>query len=85
MRRKVVTIEEQWITIASYVEPWVDDCYGEGYHPIIYCRGPYISQEECDKLLKECQERYKNIKPDAWEPPKLDVYWKAISTEITEC
>jgi hypothetical protein len=82
MKRKVVNIEEQWLTIASYVEPWVYDCYGEGYHPIVYYRGPYVSQEECNKLLKKCQEKYKNITPDAWKPPELEVYWKTISTEI---
>lgn len=85
MRRKVIDIEEQWITIASYVESWADDWYGKDYHPIIYYRGPYVNQEECDKLLKKCQEKYKNIKPDAWKPPELEVYWKIVSREITEC
>lgn len=85
MRRKVIDIEEKWITITSYVAPWTDDFYGEGYQPIVYYKMPYVSEEECNKLLKQSEEEYNNVKLDAWKPPELDVYWKVVSREITEC
>lgn len=82
MKRKVVTIEEQYIKVYSR-SVWLS---GQGFNEEIpgevYFDEPYIDGEQEKELLHKAYEADKG-RFDTWlDGPKVEIYWRTISKNI---